>query len=286
MKNVSKAVILAGGYGTRMLPITKVMPKELLPIVDTPVMDFVIEECISSGITDIMIVISKGKEAIMQNYLSNFDLDSELKKNGNYDMLKQVNRFNNKVRLSFVYQNEMLGTAKALQLCESFVKNEPFAVLYADEIYKSDKSVLLQLVDAYNATSKSIIAAREYPSEIAKNYGVIKAGSTKGNYIEVLGIIEKPEIKDGQSKITGVGRFIFNDSIFNYIEECNIKRNGEIYLTDAINLLAINEGVFGYNFEGTRYDVGNKLGYMIANIDFALENKDIREGVKKHIINL
>ena len=283
MKKVTKAIIPAAGFGTRFLPITKAVPKEMLPILDRPSIDFVIEECLISGITDICIVISRGKEAIL-NYLdSNIELESALLKANKQNQVALINRYKD-VNFTFVLQPEMRGTAKAIELCKSFVGNDPFAVLFPDDvIYNPENPVTAQLIKAYETTGTSIVGCQNLSPEEAIHYGVMQVREQKGKYILIDGFQEKPTIEKLSSTITSLGRFLLTPEIFDYIDKTKPVKNGEIYLPSSIDLLAKDFPVYAYLFDGTRYDMGSKFGFLKANIEFALRDPALREQLIKFI---
>lgn len=277
MKNVTKAIIPAAGFGTRFLPITKAVPKEMLPILDRPSIDFVIEECLSSGINDICIVISHGKEAIL-NYLdSNLKLENALIKAEKRDKIPLINKFK-EANFTFVLQPEMKGTAKAVELCKNFTGSEPFAVLFPDDvIYNPENPVTAQLIKAYESTGTSIVGCQNMSKEEAVHYGVMSVREQKGKYVLIDGFQEKPSIDCLKSTITSLGRFLLTPEIYDYIEMTKPVRNGEVYLPSAIDLMAKDLSVYAYVFDGTRYDMGSKFGFLKANIEFALRDPILRE---------
>lgn len=277
MKKVTKAIIPAAGFGTRFLPITKSVPKEMLPILDKPSIDYVIEECVASGINDICIVISRGKEAIL-NYLDdNLTLERALIKADKQEKLALINRFKD-VKFTFVLQPEMNGTAKAVELCKSFTAQEPFAVLFPDDvIYNPEKPVTKQLIDAYETTGASVVGCQLLPKEEAVHYGVMDVVEQKGKYVLIKGFQEKPSIDNLLSNITSLGRFVLTPEIYDYISKTKPVKNGEVYLPTAIDMLAKDTNVYAYVFDGCRYDMGSKFGFLKANIEFALRDPVLRE---------
>ena len=283
MKKITKAIIPAAGYGTRFLPITKAVPKEMLPILDRPSIDFVIEECLVSGITDICIVISRGKEAIL-NYLDvNTELESALIKAEKRDKLAVINKFKD-VKFTFVLQPEMRGTAKAIELCKNFVGNDPVAVLFPDDvIHNPELPVTAQLIKAYETTGATIVGCQNLSPEEAIHYGVMQVREQKGKYVLIGGFQEKPSIDKLSSTITSLGRFILTPEIFDYLGKTKPVKNGEIYLPSSIDLLAKDVPVYAYLFDGIRYDLGSKFGFLKANIEFALRDPALREQLIKFI---
>ncbi len=276
MKKISKAIIPAAGFGTRFLPITKAVPKEMLPILDRPSIDYVIEECLNSGITEICIVISRDKEAIL-NYLdTNTQLESVLAKAKNTEKLALINKYKD-VKFTFVLQPQMLGTAKAIELCKSFTAGEPFAVLFPDDvIYNNQYPVTAQLIKAYETTRASIVGCQVLEPEEAVHYGVMSVVEQKGKYVLINGFQEKPSIENLASNITSLGRFVLTPDIFDYIEQTKPVKNGETYLPSSIDLLAKDVAVYAYIFDGERYDMGSKFGFLKANIEYALRDPLLR----------
>lgn len=277
MKKVTKAIIPAAGFGTRFLPITKAVPKEMLPILDRPSIDYVIEECLCSGITDICIVISRDKEAIAKYLYPNNELESALIKADKREKISLINKFKD-VNFTFVLQPEMKGTAKAVELCKSFVGSNPVAVLFPDDvIYNPANPVTAQLIKAYETTGATIVGCQNLAPEEAIHYGVMVVREQKGKYVLIDGFQEKPSIDSMASTITSLGRFILTPEIFDYIEKTKPVKNGEIYLPSSIDLLAKDMPVYAYMFDGVRYDMGSKFGFLKANIEFALRDSELRE---------
>lgn len=288
MKKVRKAIIPCAGFGTRFLPATKAVPKEMFPIVDTPTLQYIVEECVSAGITEILIILGKNKKCIEDHFDSCIELETLLRQNNKSVELKLVNAITDLANFTYVRQKQMDGSGAAVLLGEAFVGNEPFAVVFGDDIvYTGDKtSAMAQLVNAYETTGKSIMGVQTVPPEEAIKYGCVYPGSVKGRYTEVNGIIEKPSIDELPSCLASMGRFIFTPAIFDLIKTTPKAKNGEIYLTDAMSKLAETDGVFAYDFEGKRYDVGDKFGFVEANIEFALRNNEIRAKMIEYLNKL
>lgn len=284
MKQVTKAIIPAAGYGTRFLPATKAMPKEMLPIVDVPSIQYIVEECALSGITDVCIILGRNKNNIADHFDRNVEVEYALIKSGKLADIEKMNKLSDKVNIVYVRQKEMRGTGKAIELCKNFVGNDPFAVLFGDDVmYNPDNPVTAQLIEAYEQTGATIVGVQEQPREECPKYGVVVPGKVKGRYTEVLGFKEKPKLEELPSQLTSLGRFVLTPDIFEYIKETPAAPNGEVYLPTAIELMAKDMAVFAYTFEGRRYDIGDKLGYIIANIEFALRNGEINSGLKKYL---
>lgn len=284
MNNVRKAVIPAAGFGTRFLPATKAVPKEMLPIVDTPTLQIIIEEAVKSGITEILIILGRNKKCIEDHFDRVIELEELLKRAGKSEYLNMVQDISNMAHIHYVRQKDMLGSANAVLEAEAFVGNEPFAVLFGDDIVYTQKTPCLkQLVTAFETTGKSIVGVQEVTEQDASKYGIIVPGESKGRYTELKGIKEKPAINELPSKLASMGRFVFTPAIFDYIKTTKMHSNGEYYLTDSIEAMAKVDGVFAYTFEGRRYDVGDKLGFIEANVEYALRDENLREGVAEYL---
>lgn len=287
MKEVRKAVIPAAGFGTRFLPATKVLPKEMLPIIDTPTLHYIVEEVVSSGIQDILIIVNRHKNAIADYFDRACELEMLLKKAGKSAELKSVEYSAEMANISFVRQKEMKGSGQAIQLARSFCEGEPFAVLYGDDlIYNPEKPCLKQLVDAYMNTSKTILGVQQVPREEVSKYGVIRKGAVKGRYSEVLGFVEKPRVEDAPSNLVSMGRYVLTPAIFDALDSIAVEDGKELYMTDAIDVIARTEGVFAYEFEGKRYDIGDKLGYLRATVEFALRDEKLKGPFWKYLKGL
>lgn len=288
MKKVTKAVIPCAGFGTRFLPITKSVPKEMLPIVDTPSLDIIVDECVNSGIVDILIILGKNKKCIEDYYDYAPDLEKILLKNNKFATIKVINDLADKANFYYCRQKEMNGSAMAVLAAESFVGGDPFAVVYGDDIvYNADgKPAIGQLIDAYYTTGKSILGVQVVPEKEAIKYGAVIKGQEKGRYCEVKGIIEKPKLEDLPSTLVSLGRYVLTPDIFDFIRNTKPTANGEVYLTDSINALAKDVGVYSYNFEGKRYDTGDKFGYLQANIEYGLRNAELGGALAEYIKDL
>lgn len=287
MKKVTKAIIPAAGYGTRFLPATKATPKEMLPIVDVPTIQYIVEECVNSGITDICIILGRNKECIPNHFDRNVEVEYALAKSGKNKVIEKMNELTEKVNIVYVRQHEMLGTGKAIELCKSFVKDEPFAVLFGDDvIYNPEYPVTKQLMDAYENTGTTIVGVQMQPREECPKYGVVIPGKEKGKYTEIKGFIEKPKLEELPSQLTSLGRFILTPEIFEYIKQTPAAPNGEVYMPTSIHYMSKDMPVYAYTFDGRRYDIGDKLGFVEANIEYALRNDELKEGLKKYLTEL
>ncbi|MDR9797014.1 MULTISPECIES: UTP--glucose-1-phosphate uridylyltransferase GalU [Aeribacillus] len=276
MKKVRKAIIPAAGLGTRFLPATKAMPKEMLPIVDKPTIQYIVEEAIESGIEDIIIVTGKGKRAIEDHFDNNFELEHNLVEKEKFDLLEKV-RQSSKVDIHYIRQKEPKGLGHAVWCARKFIGDEPFAVLLGDDIVQADKPCLKQLMDEYGKTGASIIGVQPVPEEETHRYGIIEPLEQTGRRYEVKNFVEKPAKGTAPSNLAIMGRYILTPEIFLFLEEQKIGAGGEIQLTDAIQKLNEIQRVFAYNFEGKRYDVGEKIGFIKTTIEFAMKNEELKQ---------
>lgn len=278
LKKVRKAIIPAAGLGTRFLPATKAMPKEMLPIVDKPTIQYIVEEAIESGIEDIIIVTGKGKRAIEDHFDNNFELEQNLVEKEKFDLLEKV-RQSSKVDIHYIRQKEPKGLGHAVWCARKFIGDEPFAVLLGDDIVQADKPCLKQLIEEYEKTRSSIIGVQPVPEEETHRYGIIEPLGQTGRRYEVKNFVEKPAKGTAPSNLAIMGRYILTPEIFLFLEAQKIGAGGEIQLTDAIQKLNEIQRVFAYNFEGKRYDVGEKLGFIQTTIEFALQNEELRSNL-------
>jgi len=270
------------------LPITKAIPKEMLPIVDTPSLDLIVDECVKSGITDILIILGKNKKCIEDYYDYAPELEKILAKGNKACQIKVINELADKANFYYCRQKEMNGSAMAVLASETFVGDAPFAVVYGDDIvYNGDKQpAIVQLIDAYCTTGKSILGVQEVAEEDAVKYGAVIKGAQKCRYCEMKGVIEKPKREELPSTLVSLGRYVLTPDVFDYIRQTAPAKNGEIYLTDTINLMAKTVGVFSYEFEGRRYDTGDKLGFLQANIEYGLRNEELGKNLAEYIKQL
>lgn len=281
--SVKKAIIPCAGFGTRFLPVTKVLPKELLPIVDTPALSYIVDEAVASGIEEIVIVISPQKEDIRRLFEPNVALNARLEEVGDKESYLLANKSIN-AKISFVTQETMNGNANAILLCKKFANGEPVAVLFGDDVMYSGSAtpVTKQLIDAYEKTGGTIVGCQQTPEDVARRCGVMIVDKPVSDKItKIKGIIEKPQ-GEIPSELVSLGRFILSPDIFDAIEKTP-ETKGEVYLTEAINLLAETKGVYACEFEARRYDIGNKEGYLEATIEYALRDENLKKNFKKYI---
>jgi UTP--glucose-1-phosphate uridylyltransferase len=276
LKKVRKAIIPAAGLGTRFLPATKAMPKEMLPIVDKPTIQYIVEEAIASGIEDIIIVTGKGKRAIEDHFDNAFELEQNLIQKGKYDLLEKVKE-PSKVDIHYIRQKEPKGLGHAVWCARNFIGDEPFAVLLGDDIVQAETPCLKQLIDQYEQTLSSVIGVKRVPDNETHRYGIIDPIEQHGRRYQVRQFVEKPAPGTAPSNLAIMGRYILTPEIFLFLEKQEAGAGGEIQLTDAIQKLNEIQRVFAYEFEGKRYDVGEKIGFIKTTIEFALQNEELRE---------
>ena len=282
---VRKAIIPAAGLGTRFLPATKAQPKEMLPIVDKPTIQYIVEEAIESGIEDIIIISGRGKRAIEDHFDTSYELEATLEKNNKLEMLEMVREISNIANIHYIRQKEPKGLGHAIYCANRFIGNEPFAVLLGDDIVVSETPCIRQLMDVYEQYDGSIVGVHEVPLEDVSKYGIIepKENGLDRNVQRIKSLVEKPSIEEAPSNLAIMGRYILTPDIFDILETLPPGKNNEIQLTDAIEILNEREQVYAYNFEGDRYDVGDKLGFIQATIDLALLRDDLRNEVKSYL---
>lgn len=282
MLKVKKAIIPAAGLGTRFLPATKAMPKEMLPIVDKPTIQFIVEEAIESGIEDIIIVTGKGKRAIEDYFDKNLELEDNLIKRGKFDLLEKVNA-SSKVDIHYIRQKEPKGLGHAVWCARKFIGNEPFAVLLGDDIVQAKTPGLKQLINQFEKTQSSIVGVQQVPESETHRYGIVDPLTNDGKLYKVKDFLEKPDLGTAPSNLAIVGRYVLTPEIFTFLDRQKVGAGGEIQLTDAIQDLNNVQNVYAYEFEGKRYDVGEKLGFVKTIIDFALQNEEIGEELYRYL---
>ncbi|WP_321374122.1 UTP--glucose-1-phosphate uridylyltransferase GalU [uncultured Draconibacterium sp.] len=281
---VKKAVIPAAGYGTRFLPATKSQPKEMIPIIDTPVIQYVVEEAVASGITDILMIIGKGKRAIEEHFDRSPILEESLLKKHNLKMLDQIRSISNMANIHFVWQKEMNGLGDAILHAKCHVGNEPFVILLGDTLVQSDDGpITKQLIDVYNKNKGSVVALEEVQPEMVSKYGVVDGESISDNVIKANGWIEKPSVEEAPSNLAVASRYLFTPEIFDYLENTPPGKNNEVQLTDAMKEMVKSHPMYGMKFNGKRYDIGNKMGFLKTNIEFGLKDPEIGEEMKAWI---
>jgi UTP--glucose-1-phosphate uridylyltransferase len=282
MKKIKKAVIAVAGMGTRFYPITKTFPKEMLPIIDKPILSYIIEEAKESGIEEILLIISKEKELIKNYYEKNLKLEKFLLEKNKLEELKKIQEISKNMKISYVYQDKPLGTAYAVNLAKSFINNEPFAIMFGDDIIKSDTPLLKQMIDMYYKYDANIFAAKQVPNELVNKYGILKYKDI--NTKEVECIVEKPKVEESPSNYSTIGRYIVKPEVFKEIENIELT-NDEYLLTDAFNLMMKYQKFYACEFIGEHYDTGSKIGYLEAIIAYSLDNPSYSEELIQFINN-
>ncbi|MBQ7704972.1 MAG: UTP--glucose-1-phosphate uridylyltransferase GalU [Selenomonadaceae bacterium] len=283
---VRKAVIPAAGLGTRFLPATKAQPKEMLPIVDKPTIQYIIEEAASAGVEDIIIVTGRSKRSIEDHFDRSIELEMELEKAGKAELLEMVKSISEIANIHFIRQKQPLGLGHAVLTASHFIGEEPFAVLLGDDVVVSQKPVLQQMVEVFNEYKTSILGVQEVSDEAISLYGAVDGRQVDEDIYKVRDLIEKPKKENAPSNIAVLGRYILTPTIFSYLENQAPGVGGEIQLTDALNRLSKDEAMYAYVFKGHRYDVGSKMGFLQANIEFALRNPEIADDLKKYLQSL
>jgi len=284
---IRKAIIPAAGLGTRFLPATKAMPKEMLPIVDKPTIQYIVEEAVESGIEDIIIVTGKGKRAIEDHFDSSFELEYNLLQKGKLRILEEVRHPSNIADIHYIRQKEPRGLGHAVWCARKFIGNEPFAVLLGDDITQSDGApVLRQMIDLYNELQSSVIGVQRIPMQEVSRYGIVDGASVSERVHRIHHLIEKPSVECAPSDMAIMGRYILTPAIFDILGNQEPGAGGEIQLTDAIGTLAKSENVFAYEYIGTRYDVGEKLGFIKTTLNFALQRDELRDELFEYMREL
>jgi UTP--glucose-1-phosphate uridylyltransferase len=277
---VRKAIITAAGLGTRFLPATKVQPKEMLPILNKPIIQYAVEEAVASGISQILIVTARGKTAVEDHFDRSIELEIALQEKGMLDSLPEILKIGEQADILYVRQREQLGLGHAVLAARSFVGEEPFALILPDDVIVSKQPALKQLIEVYKQIGTTILAVEEVPDERLSSYGVIKPRYVDERIHQVLGLIEKPEILRAPSRLGIVGRYILTPGIFSALEQTIPGKNGEIQLTDGLNQLLAIENIYSYRFEGIRYDCGTPLGLLKASIAFAMREPSMAQELK------
>jgi UTP--glucose-1-phosphate uridylyltransferase len=283
---IRKAVIPAAGFGTRFLPATKSQPKEMLPIVDTPVIQYVVEEAVAAGITDILMVIGKGKRAVEEHFDRNFQLEEQLRTKGRTKELERIRRISEMADIHFVWQKEIKGLGDAIYCARHHVNNEPFVVLLGDTVMDAAVPATQQLLDVFEKVHNPVVLLEEVALEKVSRYGVIDGKQTTPGIYEIRDFIEKPSVEEAPSNLVVAGRYIFTPDIFGYLEQTPPGKGGEIQITDAMRLMVKNRLMYGRKLEGKRCDIGNKEGFIRTNLEFALKDPDLTEAMREYIKKL
>lgn len=277
IKKVRKAVIPAAGLGTRFLPATKATPKEMLPIVDKPTIQYIIEEALASGIEDILIITGRSKRAIEDHFDRSIELELNLEAGGKISELEMVKKISD-IRIHYIRQKEPRGLGHAILCAQQFIGDEPFAVLLGDDVVDSEVPALKQLIDVYDRTGASVLGVQEVPEDKVSAYGIVASAPTEeARTFTVSDMVEKPKISEAPSRLAVLGRYVINPEIFPILEKTKPGRGNEIQLTDALKVLAKEQTMYAYNFAGRRYDVGDKQGFLEATVEMALKRDDLRD---------
>jgi UTP--glucose-1-phosphate uridylyltransferase len=283
MKKIRKAIIPAAGLGTRFLPATKAQPKEMLPIVDKPAIQFIVEEAMAAGIEEILIITGRNKRSIEDHFDRNLELELHLKEQGKYEMLKMVEEISD-ITIHFIRQKEARGLGHAVLCAKQFIGDEPFAVLLGDDLVDANVPCLAQLIDVYNDLGGSVLGVQEVPKEKVSSYGIVDPVEVKPNIWRAKDLVEKPELAQAPSRLAVLGRYILQPEIFTILEHTAPGRGHEIQLTDAICELAAKQPVYAYNFYGRRYDIGDKEGFLEATVEYALKRPELRDRFMAYLV--
>ena len=288
MNKIRKAVIPAAGFGTRFLPETKAMPKEMLPIVDKPTIQYIVEEILASGIQEILIISGHAKRAIEDHFDSSPELEQHLLESGKLKVLEEIRKISD-IKVHYVRQPYMRGLGDAILCAREFVDGEPFGVILGDDIVYTGNGepALKQLMDRYYETGSTVVGCQVVPEDKVSAYGIIKGERTENpDLLKVVDMIEKPSIKEAPSRFAALGRYVITPEVFDILEQTKPGKGGEIQLTDALRVMARCENVYAYNFTAKRYDTSNKLGYLKAVVEFALRREDLGEGFREYLKSL
>jgi UTP--glucose-1-phosphate uridylyltransferase len=281
---VRKAIIPAAGLGTRFLPATKAQPKEMLPIVDKPTIQYIVEEAVKSGIEDIIIISGRNKRAIEDHFDKSYELEHELENKGKKELLSLVQDVSNLVDIHYIRQKEAKGLGHAIYCAKSFIGNEPFAVLLGDDIVDSEEvPCLKQMMDIYSEYKTTVLGVQTVPDEDVSKYGIVACRQVDDRVYKVKDMVEKPDKSEAPSNVAILGRYIITPQIFKHLENAKPGKGGEIQLTDALKNLIGEEAIYAYDFIGKRYDVGNKLGFLEATVEFALKREELKEEFSKYL---
>jgi UTP--glucose-1-phosphate uridylyltransferase len=282
---IRKAIFPAAGLGTRFLPATKASPKEMLPIVDKPMIQYAIEEASACGIEEFIIITGKYKRAIEDHFDSAFELEENLKKSGKKGLLEEISRLNH-LNFAYIRQRAALGLGHAIYCAKPFVKDEPFAVILSDDIIDPDCNLLQDMIKLYSKLNSPVIALQQVPMANVNKYGIIKGVKEADNVFKIIDLVEKPTVKDAPSDLAIIGRYILTPDIFDILESASFGKGGEIQLTDSLHVLLKKRSIYGYLFKGKRYDAGDKVGYLKAIVDLALKNPQVSSEFKEYLFEV
>jgi UTP--glucose-1-phosphate uridylyltransferase len=289
MNKVRRAVFPAAGLGTRFLPATKAQPKEMLPLVDKPIIQYAVEEAIASGLENLVIITGRGKNAIEDHFDISYELEKILEERGKSDLLSLVRAVSDMVHIAYVRQKEALGLGHAILVARDLMNNEPFAVLLGDDVIVAEVPCIRQMIEIYERYEVSVIAIMEVPAEETSRYGIIKGQpvpGSDGRLFEVLDMVEKPKVEEAPSNLAIIGRYILTPGIFEMLEATGKGSGGEIQLTDGLRRLLSREKILAYKFQGKRHDAGDKLGFLQATVEFALKNEELGPAFRAYLKSL
>jgi UTP--glucose-1-phosphate uridylyltransferase len=286
MTKVRKAVIPAAGLGTRFLPATKSQPKEMVPVIDKPTIQYVVEEAVGAGITDILVITGRGKRAIEDHFDRNFELEFYLEQGKKNEELEMVQAINEMADIHYIRQRDPLGLGHAVSVARQHVGSEPFAVLLGDDIMVDDSKLLRSMLDVYERYGRSVVAVLEVAREDIRNYGCVSPETMEENLVRIRSIVEKPKPEEAPSNLAVIGRYVFTPEIFDALDRITPGAGGELQLTDAISLLLETQTVFGYSFETGRYDIGKKIDFLRATVELALDRPDLGDEFKAFLADL
>jgi UTP--glucose-1-phosphate uridylyltransferase len=283
---VKKAVIPAAGLGTRFLPATKAQPKEMLPVVDKPAIQYVVEEAVRTGIRDILIVTGRGKRTLEDHFDRSFELENYLEQAGKYDLLKEVQEVSDMAAIHYIRQKDPRGLGDAVATAAQHVDGEPFAVLLGDDLVSTRVPLLQNMVDVYERYGRSVVAVQEVPRESINLYGAVKPEWVEDDLARVIDIVEKPAPEDAPSNLAAIGRYVLTPEIFDALQETQPGAGGEVQLTDALAILAKEQAVYAFRFEGERYDIGKKIDYLRATVELAADRDDLGPDFRAFLVDL
>ncbi|MBN2557792.1 MAG: UTP--glucose-1-phosphate uridylyltransferase GalU [Clostridia bacterium] len=286
MTRVRKAVIPAAGLGTRFLPATKAQPKEMLPIVDKPTIQYIVEEAVRAGIEDIIIISGRGKRAIEDHFDKSYELENMLGQSNKKDLLEIVENISNMANIYYVRQKEPKGLGQAIHLARSFIGNEPFAVMLGDDIVDSEIPCIGQMINKFNECGNSIIGVQRVAREAVSSYGIVGYENTVNGMFKIKSLVEKPDPENAPSNLAIMGRYIITPEIFDCLDITLPGKNNEIQLTDALAILLGRQDIYAYEYTGKRYDVGQKLGFLQATVEMALKQDGLKDDFKEYLKNL
>jgi UTP--glucose-1-phosphate uridylyltransferase len=286
MSKVRKAVIPAAGLGTRFLPATKSQPKEMVPVIDKPTIQYVVEEAVGAGITDILVITGRGKRAIEDHFDRNFELEFYLEEGKKNDELEQVQAISEMADIHYIRQRDPLGLGHAVSVARQHVGSEPFAVLLGDDIMVDDSRLLRSMLECYDRYGRSVVAVLEVERDDIQNYGCVSPEGMEENLVRIRSIVEKPKPEEAPSNLAVIGRYVFTPEIFDALDRITPGAGGELQLTDAISLLLETQTVFGYSFETGRYDIGKKIDFLRATVELALDRPDLGEEFRAFLADL